>query len=321
MVGCGRLNEAVVGMVRARTVEAIEQAARTLDRVTMRAGRGRCTGYAVNRRLVQDGQVRFMANPDGVRDDEVITLACHDAATGAIRAVLFHFACHPTLMGDYRISADYPGAARRHIESALGEGAAALFLPGCFGDIRPYCTYVGGKQFRRGLPEDVALFGQALGTEVLRVAQGDTHPLAPQLDARAMKLDLPVRRHPDRAELEDILQNGPEDKKAWAAYLLSNPFSPTRPLTLQRIDLAANARLVVLGGEICCDYGHFVKRLNQDAFMVPVGYANGMTGYIPSARLFVEGGYEPDTSCPYFGLPAPFRPDIEETICQAIRKL
>jgi hypothetical protein len=125
--------------------------------------------------LVRDGICLFAPNPDGVRDDEVTVLVFRDAREGTILAVLFHFTCHPTVMGDYCITADYPGAARRVIERAFN-GAAAGFLPGCFGDIRPNCTFIGGTKFRRGQPEDVALFGEALGNEVVRVAQEATDP-------------------------------------------------------------------------------------------------------------------------------------------------
>lgn len=95
----------------------------------------------------------------------------------------------------------------------------------------------------------------------------------------------------------------------------------TRPLTVQRLDLAAEASLIAMGGEICCDYGHDIKGLRRDAFIIPVGYSNGLVAYIPSARLFPEGGYEPEGSCPYFGLPSPLKPEIEAIIQAGIRKL
>lgn len=321
MVGCGAIVAGVVATVRERILEAVKTASHDLHPVTLCAGCGRCEGYAINRRLVKDGQVLFVPNPDGVHDDVVIVIACHDAASGAVRAGLFQFTCHPTLMGDYRITADYPGAARRYVEEALGHGAVAAFLPGCFGDVRPNCTVIGGGKFRRGQPDDVAAFGAALGEEVVRVVRGDTQPLSPRLNGQATTLDLPLARHPGREELEQLQKTGTPVEQEWASRLLSKPFSMTRPLTLQRIDLASEARLIAMGGEVCCEYGHFIKGLQQDAFLIPVGYSNGFVAYIPTARIFSEGGYEPDGSCLYFGLPGPLQPDIEGMIHAEIRKI
>jgi len=321
MVGCGRLDEAVYRYILDLTAAAMEMASRHVAPVSLHTVRGKLEGYAINRRVVRNGQVLFMPNPEGVRDDEVIAVVCRDAATGQPRAVLFNFACHPTIMGDYRISGDYPGAARRRIETALGENAVALFLPGCFGDIRPNCVYTGGTRFRRGEAEDVAVFGNALGDEVVRLTRLDGTALVPRFFAAAETLSLRIQHHPERAELEHILREGPDHRKAWASFLLERPFSQTRTLSLQRVDLSDDTRLIVMGGEICCDYGHFVKRLDPSICMIPVGYANGMTGYIPTARMIKEGGYEPDTSCPFFGLPAPFEPEVEEILHKAIRTI
>jgi len=38
----------------------------------------------------------------------------------------------------------------------------------------------------------------------------------------------------------------------------------------------------------------------------PVGYANGMIGYMVTERQHGEGGYEPN-AYPYYGRPAPWR--------------
>jgi hypothetical protein len=92
-------------------------------------------------------------------------------------------------------------------------------------------------------------------------------------------------------------------------------------LSLQRLDLAAEITLIALGGEICVDYGHFIKSRRPDGFMIPVGYANGMIGYICPARQFPEGGYEPDTSTSAFNLPSPFQPAIEDIIHKAIQNI
>ncbi len=298
MIGVGEMVPEVVAMVRERILDAVAMARQHLRSVIMSVGKGRCEGYAINRRLVRDGVCLFAPNPDGVRDEEVTVVVFRDAYDGTVLAVLFHFTCHPTVMGDLRITADYPGAARRVIEQSFN-GAAAGFLPGCFGDIRPNCTFIGGTKFRRGQPEDVTLFGKALGEEVVRVVQEATIPLNPKLGGWLLTVDLPFMSLADGS--------------------LPNP--PSCPLTIQRIDIADRVSLIALSGEACCDYGFFIKRLRVERVLIPLGYSNGLVGYLCPARYFPEGGYEPTTSFSVYGLPAPFAPTIEDLICAGIQQL
>lgn len=297
MVGTGDFIPEVVEMVGDGILEAIDEAHQKLLPVEVVAGRGRCEGYAVNRRLFRDGVCLFAPNPDGVRDDEVTVVAFRDAKSEEVIAVLFHFTCHPTVMGDLRITADYPGAARRFIERTLN--CAAGFLPGCFGDVRPNCTFIGGTKFRRGEPEDVAIFGEALGREVVRVIQNGLVKVNPSLNAQMVRADLPFARLPDG----------------------SLPEPPTCPLTIQRIDIAREITLIAMSGEICCDYGLFIKQLDRSRFLIPMGYCNGLMGYICPSKYFEEGGYEPFDSVKFFGLPAPFSPEIERVIKGAALEL
>jgi len=275
-----------------RILQAAGEAQNAAAPVTVHVGKSTLEGYAVNRRLRVDGQVRMAPNRAGIRDDDVTVVLFRDAATGTPRGLLFHYTCHPTIMGSYAITSEYPGAARRYVERALG-GAACGFLPGCFGDIRPDCTLIGGKVFRRGTYQDVQAFGDALGAEVLRAAeQAVALDTPPRLVAAARDVNLPLAAKPRTASL-----------------------------SLQRLDISPGLRFVALGGEVCVEYGHFIKGLDPDAVTIPVGYANGMVAYIPTAAMILEGGYEAEGSCRYFGLPSPFKPELEERIKEAVRAL
>jgi hypothetical protein len=50
----------------------------------------------------------------------------------------------------------------------------------------------------------------------------------------------------------------------------------------------------------------YIKQLSQGGTL-PLGYSNGMVGYVPTAAQIAEGGYEGDSSSVSFGLPAPLR--------------
>ena len=90
---------------------------------------------------------------DGPVDARVLVLRVDDQRTGRPLAVLFHHACHGTVLGhdNLLISADWPGVAARAISEQTG--AVALFLLGAHADIDPRT---------RGLM-DLAIPGQSIG--------------------------------------------------------------------------------------------------------------------------------------------------------------
>jgi hypothetical protein len=274
-----------------KLIDAMDEARQQLCEVTIKLGRGQLTGYSINRR-VSTGSTTVMApNTAGVRDDEVVVISFCDAHTAQVLGILFHFTCHPTVLGDYTISAEYPGAARRWLENTL-PGVSAGFLAGCCGDVRPNCTLIGARRFRSGLPQEVTLFGNALGAEVNRVLEHSSTELTGHLHNCMEVLDLPLAdgRH-------------------------------TSAFHLYRLDLARELSLVGMSGEVCCDYGLFIKNLQPQRHLIPVAYSNGLIGYIAPTRYFAEGGYEPDTSAKVYNLPAPFDPAIEGIIRDRIRAI
>jgi hypothetical protein len=117
------------------------------------------------------------------------------------------------------------------------------------------------------------------------------------------------------------VQTGTSLEKEWAALLLAQT-TPSRPtLMLQRLDLGENVTFIALGGEVCCDYGWYIRRYDTGRYMIPLGYSNGLAAYIPSAHMFKEGGYEVEDSTLDYGLPSPFNPQIEGIIQAGIQSL
>lgn len=77
------------------------------------------------------------ANYDGPSDKTVAVIAFEDPA-GTPIAVYYNYAMHAVLTGNLDlVSSDYPGAASRYIENALGSNAVALFASGAAGDQNP----------------------------------------------------------------------------------------------------------------------------------------------------------------------------------------
>jgi len=284
----GPLNEAVLADLQKKIKNAAQLAQSTLRPVKMSWGESSLSGYAINRRRIHPQGVGG-PNPFGRRDDSVTALQFWDAENGTLKAILFSYTCHPTTLGGYEFSGDYPGATRRVLENQTG--ATAGYLPGCFGDVRPNCVFLGGNTFRAGNKSDVDAFGNALAAAVQESGKS-TFPLTPQLDGRCDEVTLPLQAEND-----------------------------SRTLPLQRIDLAEDFSIIAMGGEICVDYGHYIKSLSNTRRILPLGYSNDVIAYIPTRQILAEGGYEAETSCPWFSLPGPFKPEIEDLVKTALRKL
>jgi len=166
------------GVVRADTaqltVHAVEAACRNWAPVKVGAGIGRETRIMENRRLrLKNGEEadvrRAYALPP---DEEVVASGPVDPEIGLLRidrkdgkplAAVYTFACHP-IMGvpGGGNTADYPGFASRVIEETLGDGALALFVQGCAGDVNP-ALYKAVHQ-----PHDAEALGNLLGLGAMR---------------------------------------------------------------------------------------------------------------------------------------------------------
>ncbi|HHW09819.1 MAG TPA: hypothetical protein GXX29_07590 [Firmicutes bacterium] len=292
LIGTGRSSPAYIADLRQWCLNAVAAARENRRPAVMKVGQGVLEGgYAINRRLLVNGQITMAPNPAGIRDDQVTTISFHDPQSDQALAVLFNFACHASTMSGYAISGDYPAAARRHIEKVL-PGVTAGFLQGCCGDIRANCTYIGNKRFRKGQVEDIRIFGAALGEKVAGLVRSASASFPPAIGGWTKEVRLPLEKEGEHALL-----------------------------LLQRLDLSEKVTLIALGGEPVADYGYFIKWLRPGTYAVPVGYANGVVAYLPTARLLVEGGYETHTSVRFFGLPSPFHPSLETAIQQSIRAI
>jgi hypothetical protein len=77
---------------------------------------------------------------------------------------------------------------------------------------------------------------------------------------------------------------------------------------------------VALGGEVVVDYALRFKREFGPRTWV-TAYVNDLIAYIPSRRVWTEGGYE-GTALWEYGLPAErWAPDVEERIAEAVHRL
>jgi hypothetical protein len=174
LVNASHCHGVVCEDVESRTVQAVKEAWRNMTPVNIGAGSGREDRVMENRRL----RLRSGAEAD-VRhayslppDEEVVGIGPVDPEIGVLRldrkdgrplAVVYNFACHPIQgIPSGGNTADIVGFASQVIEDNLGDGAIALFLQGCAGDVNP----VGYKDVNH--PRDAEPLGNLLGLSTLK---------------------------------------------------------------------------------------------------------------------------------------------------------
>jgi hypothetical protein len=93
------------------------------------------------------------------------------------------------------------------------------------------------------------------------------------------------------------------------------------PYSVQVISFGSELAMVFLPGEVVVDYALHIKKA-YDANRVWVNaYANDEQCYIPSKRVWTEGGYEGGGAMIYYDWPTRLAEDTEERILAAIERL
>lgn len=297
-----------------------EAAARTVD-VTLSYSKTSCA-LGVNRRLRTPSGTDMRPNPGGITDPEVTILRV-DRDDKTPLAVVFSYPCHPTSIGGPLIGGDYPGFAEARIESSYLD-CTALFVQGCGGD-QKVRNVDGRGAFKSGPVEDVRSLGEELARAVLLAVGAGGAPVDGPLVARMENVALPLQE-PDLALAAQMLESGGNKFLVeWGREMLrirdeGGEFLKTRELTVHTLSIG-DFVLVGLGGEICVGYSLRFKRELAPRPCIIAGYSNGMIGYIPTASMMPEGGYEVNGSYYYDMMPAPYAPEVEEIVCAKVHEM
>ncbi len=273
-----------------------------------------CT-LAVNRRLPTEDGVAMRPNPASVSDYEVAVVRVARPDDSPL-AVLMSYACHPTTLGGYLIGADYPGYAQDLIEAEF-EDCTALFIQGCGADQKP--RHTDGKGFFKSGPHQVAQsIGEELGRAVLVALGGPATPMEGPLRCRLEEVSLPLQGTPTREEADQMTRNEDRFLASWGREMLrildaGEDFMGARPFTIQTVSVGEFV-LIGLSAEVCVTYAIRLKQMLRGRPCVVAAYTNGMIGYIPTAAMLEEGGYEATRSFYYDMMPAPYAPEVEELV-------
>jgi hypothetical protein len=310
-----RIEAYSAGLV-AKVVDTAAKALAATQPGTLWSGQGK-TDFAVNRRNNPEPQVEEIRKRGealrGPVEHSVPVLAAR-SSDGALRAVVFGYACHNTTLSFYQWCGDYSGFAQLDLQKRH-PGLLAMFTMGCGADQNP---------LPRRTVELCQKYGSMLAGAVDDVLAKPLRPLPARIRTAFEVLDLPFGEQPTRDKLEAIAKN--KDYAArWAKRLLGEldagrPWARSYPYPVQVWKLGGEQTWIVLGGEVVVDYAIRFKNHYGPRTWV-AGYANDVMSYIPSRRVWEEGRYEAGAFSVY-GLPAErWCTDVEDRIATCVERL
>ncbi|MFB6465407.1 neutral/alkaline non-lysosomal ceramidase N-terminal domain-containing protein [Cytobacillus sp. Hz8] len=299
--------------------DGICEARKNLESVTVEVGKGLWSG-SINRRKVINGICEMAPNVEGI-NDQTMTVIKYSTQDKKLKGILVHATCHLTTTGDNFVSSEFPGVTMEKLEGQYSDqNVVAGFLQGFCGNIRP--ALIQNGVFYRGDDSHVVKNGLILLNEVNRVLEIGMK----QISTNPIKIirktvNLPFSVVPGPEEIREKGLNGSVYRE-WAQLLLEGKkeIPSYAKLNISYIQFAENLCFLAANAEMVVEYGIFAKEILGD-HLLPIGYTNGMIGYIPTEKQLEEGGYEPVESTYYFGLPSQFSPEIEGIIKEVIAQI
>lgn len=301
-----------------KLVAVVGESLAKLAPASLRLGAGKTT-FAVNRRNNPEAKVpELLANGTplvGPVDHSVPVLSV-TGAEGNLVAVLFGYACHPTTLSFMTWCGDYPGFAQLELEKSH-QGATAMFVNTCGGDQNP---------LPRRTVELCERYGKMLATAVDEALEQPLKPVSSGLRTAFEYVELPYLQVVTRAELMAAREDKSPIRARWAARMLGKldageTFAASYPYPVHAWRLGNEMVVIGLGAETVVDYALRFKREFGSGTWV-CGYVDDMISYIPSRRVWEEGGYEGGSNLFEYGRPAlRWAGDIEDRIAATVHKL
>lgn len=276
------LDSDLMQMVTDRLITATKKALYQLTEVHLSYSTGEVSGIGGDR------------NERGRAVDSTVTTLRFDALDREPVAILFHYACHPTILSaaNVQYSADFPGAARLTIQNRY-PGAICMYLNGAAGNIST-------RYFRRDQSfEEVTRLGNLLGMCIVDLLEHsvDMHS---DLDWQHQAIELPFRQFPSATDLRLTGDARINQTRQEGIALQEQLKRALAGRTSQRVNLQALkiGPWVLLGvpGEPFTEMAQAIRTAYP--FALIVGYANDYAGYFPTQAAISAETYEA-LSSPY----------------------
>lgn len=301
-----------------KIIEVVDYSLRNMQQGKIYTGNG-TTRFQVNRRENNEMQLTNTTELMGSVDYSVPVIKVENKDKKTI-AVVFGYACHPTVLNINKISGDYPGFAQIELEKLFPD-ALSMFFQGTGGDLNPLP--------RRSLAL-AKQYGKELAAAVECVLSDSMTEQYPHISVAYKEINLQFG-HPPTLDQLKVISKEDDFNGRWAQGLIAalnskKEFTSTYPYPIQ-IWRIGGQYIFSLSGEVLSSYGSKLKKnYGQDIFVM--AYSNDVMGYIPSAEVIKEDegkaagyGYEGFVSQRVYGLPAVWDTRIEVDILNNIDQL
>ena len=283
-------DRAYTSMVTRALIDAVRTARAKLEPARLAFGSGASMANLNRRARDVDGRISLGLNPDGPVD-RTFNLIRVDRPDGSPIALVANYAMHGTVMSgqNLKISGDAPGTVSAYLEGKLG--GTVLYVNGAAGNIAPiYSVYPDPSSGH------LSQFNVLLGDRILAAVR----TMAPGTGAVTMRV------------AGQTVETARRESLAWPDELAAYAAGGSRPAVRLPLGFLAINDTVIWSApvEMFCEIAMDVRDRSPFARTFYFGYTNGWFGYLPTAKGFEEGGYEPRTS--------PFTPQVEADLTQAV---
>ena len=282
---------------------AVAKAVRKMKTVkNLASAERRISGLASNRRLLdKNGKVHAMRwsmchNPElqseatGVIDPMLRSIAFIGGNDKPL-AVMHFYASHPmTAYGRNMCSADVPGVALEYVKKHYDENVSHIYFTGCGGNI----TF--GKYSLENKEKSLKFLGKRLGKEILENCRQLEKKKIGSIALKNSSFELPLKAELNEKKLLEKIEKT-EDRHV--LILLSTLLETVRNwekwknLNITRLSIGEDIHILSLPSETVIEYQLYAQELVPEKFLACAAYANSSYGYIPTAKMYSEGGYEP----------------------------
>lgn len=299
-------DEAFVEAAMARSAVAIREAmTKSIPLTHVHHGQAAVVDVASSRRVVgPDGKIKFTRNsatkdpaaraePVGTIDPVLRSIGLFGRDRPLAR--LYYYATHPmSYYGDGRVSADFVGIARDRRDKDEPD-TLHVYFTGAAGDVTAG-KYNDGAPPNRAALADRMHRAMTLADEAGRDRTDRLDTLAwstrPVLFLSREDLDPDRLRaivaDPKRSTVD---RNRTAMTCGWLARVETK-----RPILLGRLDLGPTVSALHLPAETFVEYQLEAQGVRPGGWLATAAYGDDGPWYIPRARSYAEGGYEPSVS-------------------------
>ncbi len=290
-------------------------------------GVGIAPRIAFSRRFrMKDGSIRTnpgVGNPDileavGNVDERVGVLRID--REGAETIVFMNFANHPDTIGGCKVSADWPGFARRTVEKAL-DNTVAIFFNGAEGDLNHINVFPteGEKNDLQNDFDDVVrayghsrYMGRVVAGAVLQTYDKVTYVPVSGVFAKTEIVRIPSNRPtpeqlPEAIRINELHKAGRDGELPYTGMelttavaeadrmveLMDGPDYFDMPMTAVSF---GKVGFVTIPGEAFNEIGVELKKADGYESVFILGLTDESVGYFPTRNAYSEGGYESRSS-------------------------